>query len=122
MELIVTIAIMGIVTSIATLSFNTWQGKSKMESQVRELYADLVDARSKAFTQKKVHGIVFQPSSYVMKSYSSESEYSNSTKAAENGTEILSKTPALEQQKELNLFKHLTKDEPHNQVSNTTGS
>ena len=31
--------------------------------------------------------------------------------------EILSKTPALEQQKELNLFKYLTQDEPHNQVS-----
>lgn len=32
-------------------------------------------------------------------------------------SEILSKTPALEQQKELNLFRYLTQDEPHNQVS-----
>ncbi len=91
-ELVVTIAIMGIVMATATLSFNSWQKKSKIESQTRELFTDLVDARTRSFTQKKVHGIIFQPNSYVMKSYSSVVEYKNSTAAAANGVQLLSKS------------------------------
>lgn len=93
-ELIITIAVMGIMTGIATISFSTWQKKSKFESQVREMYSDLVDARTKAFTQKKVHGIVFQPNSYVMKSYSSEVEYKYPADAASStsGVQIMSKS------------------------------
>lgn len=90
-ELVVTISIMGILMGIAGLSFSSWQKKSKFESQVREMYADLVDARNRAFTQKKVHGIVFQPNGYVMKSYSSEAEYKFSSDAAANGVEIMNK-------------------------------
>lgn len=91
-ELIIVIAIMGIVMAISTISFNSWQTKSRIESQTREIYADLADARTKAFTQKKVHGIVFQPNSYVMKSYSSEVEYASITGAAANGVVISSKS------------------------------
>lgn len=91
-ELIITIAIMAIVMAAATLPFNSWQKKNRMEAQTKEMYADLVDARTRAFTQKKVHGIVFQPNSYVMKSYSSEVEYKFPTDAAANGVELLSKS------------------------------
>ena len=91
-ELVVTIAIMGTVMAIATLSFNSWQTKNKIESQTREIFTDLADARTRAFTQKRVHGIVFQPSSYVMKSYSSEVEYKYSTDAATKGVQIWSKS------------------------------
>ncbi|MEI7817423.1 MAG: prepilin-type N-terminal cleavage/methylation domain-containing protein [Desulfuromonadales bacterium] len=91
-ELMITIAIMAVVVGTATLSFTTWQKKSRFESQVREMYADLMDARNMAFTQKKVHGIVFQPNSYVMKSYSSEVEYKYSADAKTNGTNIMTKS------------------------------
>jgi len=90
-ELIITIAIMGILVSAATISFNSWQVKNNIEKQTREMYSDLTDARSKAFTRKKVHGIIFQPSSYVMKSYSSEVEYKYTVDAAANGVVLLTK-------------------------------
>ena len=92
-ELMVVIAIMAIIGAISTLSFNSIQAKSKMESQTREIYADLMDARTRAFTRKKVHGIVFQPSSYVMKSYSSEIEYNFPNDApVKNGVVVMSKS------------------------------
>jgi prepilin-type N-terminal cleavage/methylation domain-containing protein len=91
-EIIMTIAIMSIVVSISTISFNSWTSKSNIEKQTRELFTDLSEARTKAFTQKKVHGIVFQPTSYVMKSYSSETEYVDSTAAATKGIVVATKT------------------------------
>ncbi|MDD2542225.1 MAG: prepilin-type N-terminal cleavage/methylation domain-containing protein [Desulfuromonadaceae bacterium] len=91
-ELLITIAIMGIVMGISTISFNSWQTKNKIESQVREMYADLADARSRAITQKRVHGIVFQPSSYVMKTYTSEVEYKYASDPVTNGVEVMRKS------------------------------
>lgn len=73
-ELLFTMAIMGIVLGIGTLSFRQWQVKSNIESEIREIFVDLNEARSSAFTQKCDHRIVFQPNSYVMKRYSSENE------------------------------------------------
>jgi type IV fimbrial biogenesis protein FimT len=91
-ELLVVIAIMGIVMTVSTLSFNSWQVKNNIESQTRELFTDLSEARTKAFTQKKVYGIVLQPTSYVMKTYSSEVEYISNPAAAANGTVVASKS------------------------------
>lgn len=90
-ELIITISIMGIVIAVATIPFNSWQTKNKIESQTREIHSDLAEARTNAFTRKKVHGIVFQPTSYVMKSYSSEVEYKYMIDAAANGVVLQTK-------------------------------
>ena len=75
-ELVVAIAIMGILLTIATLNFRGWQVKNKIEAQTREMLVDLNSARTNAFTQKNYFGIVFQPNSYVMKSYSSAADAS----------------------------------------------
>ncbi len=91
LELIATIAIMAILTGIATLSFNTLQTKSSIESLTHEMFTDISEARTKAFTQKKYYGIVFQPTSYVMKTYSSEVEFSNNSNAVANGVVVSSK-------------------------------
>jgi prepilin-type N-terminal cleavage/methylation domain-containing protein len=85
-ELVIVIAIMAIAASIGTISFNSWQTKNKIEAQTREIYNDLNLARANAFQQKKEHRVFFQPSSYLMKSYSSESEPRNS------GRTVLSKS------------------------------
>jgi prepilin-type N-terminal cleavage/methylation domain-containing protein len=77
MELLITITIMALVIAISTLSFNTWQAKSKFEAQIRELFSDISEARTNAFTQKIGYRIEFQPSNYVMKSYSTENEPKN---------------------------------------------
>lgn len=73
-ELLITMAVMGIVLGIATLNFREWQVKNNMEAQTREILVDLNEARTNAFTQKRPHSIVFQPNSYVMKSYTTAAE------------------------------------------------
>lgn len=70
-ELVVTISIMFIMVGIVSLNFRTWQVKNKVEAQTREILVDLNEARTNSFTQKRPYGIVFQPNSYVIKSYSS---------------------------------------------------
>jgi type IV fimbrial biogenesis protein FimT len=88
-ELVIVIAIMGIVMTIATLNFNSWQVKNRVEGQTREILADLNEARTNSFTQKKQYGIVFQPNSYVINSYSSASAAASPLTA---GSMITSKT------------------------------
>lgn len=73
-ELVVVIAIMGIVLSVATINFQSWQTKNRMEAQMREIFVDLNEARTNAFTQKMNHRITFQPNSYILKNYSTENE------------------------------------------------
>ena len=89
-ELIITIAVMGIVVTIATLNFNIWQKKSRMDAQTREIFTDLNEARTNAVTQKIYYGIIFQPNSYVIKSYDSATVPTAAT-AASTGTTAMTK-------------------------------
>lgn len=86
LELLITMAIMGIVMSISTISFNSWTRKSHIEKQIRELFTDLSESRSRAFHEKKEFRVTFQPKSYVIKSYSSEAEPRSSGKIISNKT------------------------------------
>lgn len=85
-ELLILIAIIGILAGMSTIAFNTWVVKYNVESQTRAIFLALNEARTNAFTRKQVYGIVFKPSSYDMKSYTAESEYVDDTAANANGT------------------------------------
>jgi prepilin-type N-terminal cleavage/methylation domain-containing protein len=74
LELIVTMAIMGILFGIATLSFFDWQRKSQIERQTREMHTDINSARMESIFRKTRHRVTFQPSSYVLRRYSSDNE------------------------------------------------
>lgn len=52
-ELIVVIAILAILLSIATLQFNQYVMKSAIESQVRTMFTDLMAVRSQALFEKR---------------------------------------------------------------------
>lgn len=73
-ELIVVMAIVGTLLATATLSFNSFQRKAKIESQTQEIFSDLNNARLTAMYQKKRQALVFQPTNYQFKSYSTENE------------------------------------------------
>ncbi|MBK5276679.1 MAG: type II secretion system protein [Desulfuromonadales bacterium] len=74
-ELIVTIAIIGIGTSIAVFNYNQWIRKSNIEKETRELFSDLNEARLQSIYTKKRQSIVFQtPNRYVFKRYSTLNE------------------------------------------------
>lgn len=73
-ELIITVAVMGFLFGIAALNFQSYQKKSTVESQTRELYAALMEARNNAFTQKIEHGVALTEKTYELKSFSSDAD------------------------------------------------
>jgi prepilin-type N-terminal cleavage/methylation domain-containing protein len=73
-ELIVILAIMGILFTVATLNFNSWLRKSQIEAKTREIYDSLNEARLNSIYQKKPHALVLDTNSVLFKQYSSENE------------------------------------------------
>lgn len=51
-EMMVVVALMGILLAIATLSFNDFSRKSRIEGQVKTLYSDLANVRSEAMFRR----------------------------------------------------------------------
>lgn len=74
LELMVVVAIMGILATIANLAFSNWMTKARIEGQTREIFTDLNSARSESVFQKKRHALILQPSSFIIKRYSSADE------------------------------------------------
>lgn len=76
-EIIVVMALMGIILAIAVPSYNQWQRKAAVERQTREIMADINTARMDSVFRKARHSVIFQPTSYIMKRYSSADEARN---------------------------------------------
>ena len=96
-ELIITIAIIGIALSIGTLNFNQWMLKSRVEAQVKQMVSDISELRIRALTMKQRHSVTLDATSYTFKSYSSENQtkFNGNTIAGgtHNVTYGLKKTP-----------------------------
>lgn len=73
-ELMVVIAIMGTLATVATLNFGSYQRKSRLERQVRELYSDVQDARMQAAFTKRRHSVEFTANQASFRRYSSEAD------------------------------------------------
>jgi len=84
-ELIIVIAIIGILLGIVSLNFSDWQRKNAIEKQTRELFTEINNARTEAIFRKLTQRVTFQPSSYVFKRYSTDNE------AYTAGTTVLSR-------------------------------
>lgn len=91
-ELLIAIAIMGILLSIGTISFNQWQVKANIEKQTNELFSDLMEARATAMLTKTPYAVVFQPNSYVVKRYVDENDTASPALVLANGTVVTRKT------------------------------
>lgn len=74
-ELVITIAIIAILFSIATMEFRSWTVKTNIDKQTKELFGDISEARIRSQLRKQNHSILIEStSSYSFKSYSSENE------------------------------------------------
>jgi prepilin-type N-terminal cleavage/methylation domain-containing protein len=71
-EVLVVIAIIAIFSSIATLQFNKWNIKTRIEAQIKQMATDISEVRVRAFTTKQRHSITLSTYSYVFKSYSTD--------------------------------------------------
>jgi prepilin-type N-terminal cleavage/methylation domain-containing protein len=69
-ELVVVIAILAILLSIATLQFNQYTKKSVIEGQVRTMYTDLMTVRSQALFEKRDRTVTVTATSFSVYSSS----------------------------------------------------
>lgn len=63
-ELIVVVSIIGILVFALAFQFQGWQGKYKAESQMKELYVDLMNARARAMQNNRIHFVSLAATSY----------------------------------------------------------
>jgi len=82
-EVLVVIAIIGILLSLATLDFSTWQKKYAIEAQTRGMLTDFTDARLQAIHRKNFVTITLSTNSYVITRFGTET--------LTNGTTIMTK-------------------------------
>lgn len=54
-ELIVVIAVVGILVATFAFSFDGWFERYKAESQIKEMYVDMMNARARAMQRNRVH-------------------------------------------------------------------
>lgn len=83
-ELIIVMALIGIILSISSINFNSWQRKYQIEAQTKEMLADISGLRMRAIETKNKFRIVLNPTSYVFVPYSTETAVSSQS--------VLSKT------------------------------
>lgn len=63
-ELLTVIAIIGIVAGMAVISFSGMVRRYNIESQIKELYSDLVNTRVQAMSTKRTHFVAIKPDQY----------------------------------------------------------
>jgi len=90
-ELIIVIAIIGILLGIGSLNFNQWQKKYAIENQAKEMMADLGDLRLGAMQTKTSRMAVFSanPSLMTFRSYTGAEQDAPTATA---GTQYFSKS------------------------------
>jgi type II secretion system protein H len=70
-EMVVVLGIAAIFMAIATFSFRSFNVKTNIESQVKQMTIDLNQMRMRAITTKKVQGVKLAEFSYTFYDYSS---------------------------------------------------
>jgi type IV fimbrial biogenesis protein FimT len=65
-ELIIVISIIGILAVALGFSFQGWIGGYRIESQVKEMYVDLMNARARAMQRNRVHFVTLATTQYTI--------------------------------------------------------
>lgn len=63
-ELIVVISVIGILVVALGFSFQGWMGGYRIESQAKEMYTDLMNARARAMERNRCHFVVVTANNY----------------------------------------------------------
>ncbi|WP_460595607.1 prepilin-type N-terminal cleavage/methylation domain-containing protein [Geomonas sp. Red276] len=74
LELVIVITIAGILLAIVTMNFNSMNKKYQIESQVKQMQADVDNIRIKAVTTKKRYTVTVNPTGYAFRCYSSDAD------------------------------------------------
>ena len=65
-ELIIVISIIGILAVALGFEFNGWMGGYRVESQMKELYIDLMNARARAMERNREHFVTVTATQYTI--------------------------------------------------------
>lgn len=65
-ELLIVVSIIGLLIVALGFSYEGWMGNYRLESQTKELYFDLSDARSRAMTRNRIHFAVLEAKQYTI--------------------------------------------------------
>jgi prepilin-type N-terminal cleavage/methylation domain-containing protein len=74
MELLIAMGISGILLAIGGINFADWIKKGRVETQVKQMYSDIQDIRSKAAYTKEIYKATFSPTSMVVRRYTDSSD------------------------------------------------
>ncbi len=69
-EMAIVLAIVGILTALATVRFNAYMRKSQMQSQIQTLYSDLNRVRSQALFNRRPRSVTMTSNQYALYSSS----------------------------------------------------
>jgi len=86
MEVLIVIAIIGILTALAINSFRETGDKYRVESETKEMFANLMDARARALQRNRISFVRIETNGY---------ETYEDTAPAPDGDGILTITPVL---------------------------
>ena len=75
-ELIIVISIIGILAVALGFEFNGWMGGYRVESQTKEMYVDLMNARARAMERNRIHFVNF-PTATSYSMYEDDSDGSD---------------------------------------------
>jgi len=66
-ELIIVISIIGILAIALGISFQGWIGRYKIESEFKEMYVDLMNAKTRAMSRNRTHFVTFAITQYAIR-------------------------------------------------------
>lgn len=65
-ELLIVISVIAILVVAVGFSFQGWRGRYKVESEMKEMYVDLMNARARALQRNRVHFVSLATTSYTI--------------------------------------------------------
>jgi prepilin-type N-terminal cleavage/methylation domain-containing protein len=73
-EVLIIIAIMGIIMAIAIPNYNDMHTKARIEKQTRELHSAIINGRITAMQNKQPRAMFLGPNQYIFKIYTSSND------------------------------------------------
>jgi len=63
-ELLIVVSIIAILAVAMGFTYRGWMGNYKIESETKQMYADLMDARTRAMAENRMHFVVVNANNY----------------------------------------------------------